>query len=137
MIAAAARVRSLLCFLAVALSLTACGDLLQEPDTGFLPAALRLEVVSGNGQTAAPGAALARPVRVRVFDAADRPAGGLWVEWSVPAGSGRAVTRNTFTDADGIAETTWILGPSAGPQTIKAFARGGGAITLHATAVTP
>jgi hypothetical protein len=139
MTASARRVRSAIGVgvVAVALALPGCGDLLQEPDTGLLLADLRLAAVSGNSQTGAPGAALDQPVRVRVFDGVDRPAAGLWVEWSVLEGSGRAVPRNTFSAADGIAETTWILGPSTGPQTIQAFVRGGAAMTFEATAVAP
>lgn len=137
--AAASEVRSTLgiAVVAAAIALLGCGDLLQEPDTGVSPADLRLEALSGGGQTGEPGAALQEPVRVQVFDGADRPMARLWVQWTGLEGSGTPQPRHTFTDGDGIAETTWILGSSTGPQTIQAFARGGAAITLTATAAAP
>jgi hypothetical protein len=134
MIAAASTVRSALGLTALAVALAGCGDLLQEPDTGGFLAALRLEAVSGGGQTGAPGAALEESVRVRVLDGSDRPLVGLWVEWSVVEGSGRVEPRHSFSDADGIAEATWILGPSTGSQTVQAFAGRGAVVTFEATA---
>ncbi|HEY7472218.1 MAG TPA: hypothetical protein VIE68_07720 [Gemmatimonadota bacterium] len=116
----------------VAMGVPGCGDLLQEPDTGKLPA--RLAEVSGNGQTAAAGATLAQPVRVRVVDPAGLPSPGLWVEWSVVVGAGKVSPRNSFSDEDGVAETTWTLGPAPGLQTIRAFVRKGQPMTFDATA---
>jgi hypothetical protein len=136
MIAAASRVRSALGLtaLAVALGLAGCGDLLQEPDTGVVLAGLRLQAISGNAQAGSPGSALEDPVRVRVLDGSDRPLAGLWVEWSVVEGAGRVEPRHSFSDADGIAEATWILGPSTGSQTVQAFAGRGAVVTFEATA---
>jgi hypothetical protein len=139
MIAGTSRVRSALGLpaLAVALALAGCGDLLQEPDTGLLLGELRLQAVSGNAQLGAPGTALEDPIRVRVLDASDRPLAGLWVRWSVVEGSGRVEPRHGFSDGDGIAEATWILGPSTGPQTVQALAGGGTVATFEATAGGP
>ena len=136
MIAGASRVRSALGLtsLAVALALAGCGDLLQEPDTGVVLAGLRLQAISGNAQAGSPGTALEEPVRVRVLDGSDRPLAGLWVEWSVVEGSGRVEPRHSISDADGIAEATWVLGPSTGSQTIQAFAGRGAVATFEATA---
>lgn len=103
-----------------ALGLAGCEDLLQEPDSGIALAPVRLEVDAGDGQTGAPGRALPAPLRVRILDAEGRPISRMWVEWTADAGSGRATPRNTFTDADGIAETTWTLGPGAGKQELRA-----------------
>ena len=115
------------------ITVAACGDLLQEPDTGKISP--RLVEVSGNGQTAAAGATLAEPVRVSIVDPQGMPAGpGLWVEWSVLEGAGEVSPRNSFSDENGIAETTWTLGPAAGPQTIRAFVRKGVPMTFEATA---
>ena len=123
--------------LAALFALAACGDLLQEPDTGLGKIPVRLQEVSGNGQTGAPGTALGAPVRVRVVDSNGQPSALLWVEWTVIAGSGKAEPRNSFSDANGIAETTWILGPEAGPQTLRAFVSKGVPMIFDATAVTP
>jgi hypothetical protein len=136
----ASRARPILGFavaLAVLFALAACGDLLQEPDTGLGKIPVRLQEVSGNGQTGAPGTALGEPVRVRVVDSNGQPSARLWVEWTVIDGSGKAEPRNSFSDANGIAETTWILGPEAGPQKIRAFVNKGVPTIFDATAVTP
>ncbi|CAN5800427.1 hypothetical protein BH20GEM1_BH20GEM1_00020 [soil metagenome] len=113
-----------------------CGDLLQEPDTGFGKLPVHLEEVSGNGQTAAPGAALDEPLRVRVRTDGE-PAPRLWIEWSVLAGSGTVEPRNSFSDANGIAETRWILGPSDGSQRVQAIVREAISVTFDATAESP
>ena len=110
-----------------------CGDLLQEPDTGFAKLPVRLEEVSGNAQTAAPGAALGEPLRVRALTDGE-PAARLWIEWSVVAGSGTVEPRNSFSDANGIAETRWILGRSDGPQQVQAILRQGIPVTFDASA---
>jgi hypothetical protein len=113
-----------------------CGDLLQEPDTGFAKLPVQLEEVSGNAQTAASGAALGEPLRVRALTDGE-PAPRLWIEWSVLAGSGTVEPRNSFSDANGIAETRWILGPSEGPQRVQAILRRGIAVTFDSTAESP
>ena len=118
------------------LALASCGDLLQEPDTGFGKLPVRLEEVSGNEQTAAPGAALGEPLRVKALNNGE-PVPRLWVEWSVLAGSGTVEPRNSFSDANGIAETRWILGPSDGPQQVQAFVRKGIPVTFNATVEGP
>ena len=45
--------------------------------------------------------------------------------------------RNAFSDAEGIAEATWVLGPEEGPQKVRAVAVGGTPMEFDATAVTP
>jgi hypothetical protein len=113
-----------------------CGDLLQEPDTGFAKLPVRLEAVSGNAQSGAPGAALGEPLRVRALTDGE-PAPRLWIEWSVLAGSGTVEPRNSFSDANGIAETRWILGPAGGPQQVRAIVRKAIPVTFDSTAESP
>jgi hypothetical protein len=113
-----------------------CGDLLQEPDTGFAKLPVHIEEVSGDGQTAAPGAALGEPLRVRVLTDGE-PAPRLRVEWSVVSGAGTVEPRNSFSDANGIAETRWILGPSEGPQQVRAGVREAMSVPFDATAESP
>ena len=122
---------------AAVLVLAGCGDLLQEPDTGTVPAAVTIEPISGSGQTGAPGALLAAPLEVRLLDRDGRPIPRLWVEWTPLAGSGEARPRNTFSDTDGIATTTWRLGPDAGSQEIQASVRQGAPILFEAVAASP
>ncbi|HYO47035.1 MAG TPA: hypothetical protein VEY33_10160 [Gemmatimonadota bacterium] len=56
---------------------------------------------------------------------------------AAPGGSGEPEPRNSFSDANGIAETTWILGLATGQQEIRAFVRKAVPMTFVATAVTP
>ena len=119
---------------AATLALAGCEDLLQEPDSGFAAAALQLEIVSGDRQTGPPGQALPAPLRVKIRDAEGRPLSRLRVEWTADARSGRAEPRNSFTDAEGIAETSWTLGPGEGEQEIRASLGTAGSIAFHATA---
>ena len=123
--------------LAATIAGTGCGDLLQEPDTGFGKLRVRLHEVSGNDQTGTAGNALPEPVRVRVVDVDGEPAARIWVEWTVMEGRGNAEPRNSFSDENGIAEATWILGPEAGQQQIRAFVNKGFPIVFDATSVTP
>ena len=120
----------------VAIAAVGCGDLLQEPESGTTPVPVRLEEVSGNGQAGSAGTPLPEPVRVRVLDEEGEPSPRLWVEWTVVGGSGKAAPRNTFSDENGVAETTWILGPETGSQQIRAFVNGGVPMVFDATAVT-
>lgn len=108
--------------LATALVLAAaagCGDLLQEPDTG-IATMLTLTRVSGQDQTGAPGQPLPQPLRVRLSHLQGGMTGKLAIEWVVVSGSGRVEPRYSFTDADGIAEATWVLGPQTSRQRVEA-----------------
>jgi maltoporin len=113
-----------------------CGDLLQEPDTGFGKLPVRLVEVSGNDQTGTAGTELAQPARVRVVDLQGEPNPRIWVEWTVIEGTGEVEPRNSFSDENGIAGTTWILGPEAGQQQIRAFVNKGAPLVFDATSVT-
>jgi hypothetical protein len=103
----------------ISAALSGCGDLLQEPDTG-IATNLTLVSVSGDDQSGPPGATLPQPIRVRLVDLQGGSTERLWVEWVVVQGSGTVVPRNSFTNADGIAETTWTLGPGTDKQRIEA-----------------
>ncbi|MDF1504199.1 Ig-like domain-containing protein, partial [Roseisolibacter sp. H3M3-2] len=61
------------------------------------------------------------PVRVRVTAEGGRAVGGTPVTWA-PNDGGRATPTTSTTDADGVARTTWTLGPGAGVQTMVASA---------------
>ena len=124
-------------WLGAGLLATGCEDLLQEPESGNTPLPIQLREVSGNGQSGAPGSALPVPLRVRVVGSDEVPRPGLWLEWSVVGGRGSVAPRNAFSDAEGIAEATWVLGPEEGPQKVRAVAVGGTPMEFDATAVTP
>lgn len=102
-----------------AVVLAGCGDLLQEPDTG-IATMITLTSVSGDDQTGAPGQPLPQPLRVRLSHLQGGTTDRLAIEWVVVSGSGRVEPRYSFTDADGIAETTWVLGPQAGRHLVEA-----------------
>lgn len=119
------------------LALAGCGDLLQEPDTGTDPLPVQIQAASGDDQIGTAGTALAQPLRVRLVDPEGNPLQGLWIQWTPIGGSGTASPRNGFTDEDGVAATTWILGPASGPQQIRVEIPGGTPMIFDATAAGP
>jgi hypothetical protein len=64
-----------------------------------------LERVSGDGQTASPGASLQRPLVARLLDADGRPVRRIQVRWSTSAGE--ITPQVSMTDASGDAKSTW------------------------------
>ncbi len=67
----------------------------------FLPADIRLEIVSGATQTLVPNTP-SRPLVVRALDLQGRPLPDIGLRWSLePEGSGRLEATNTRTDAEG------------------------------------
>ncbi|HEY7863088.1 MAG TPA: hypothetical protein VIE39_05480 [Thermoanaerobaculia bacterium] len=105
----------------------ACGDLLQEPDTG-IATRFTITVLSGDDQTGAAGTTLPQPLRVRLTSLEAEQVGRLWIEWVVLEGNGRLEPRNTFTDEEGIAETSWILGTAPRKQRVMARFDGDSAV---------
>lgn len=105
------------------------------PDT--TPAAL--VVVSGGGQSAAPGTALAQPLVVRVDNASSQPLANVTVTWSVLSGGGTLSTTSTTTGTDGRTQVTYTLGPAAGANQIRAAVAGAAGLTatFTATAAVP
>jgi adhesin/invasin len=97
----------------------------------------RLELVSGDGQTAPVGMELAESLIVRTTDHAGNPVEGVGVSWSSPDG-GSVGAPATPTGADGRAGTRRTLGPAAGQQATLAAVDGlvGSPVTFSATATT-
>jgi plastocyanin len=89
---------------------------------------------SGDGQTGTVGEALPSGLRV-VITRASEPESGVEVDWATGDGGSLAPATST-TNADGIATTTWTLGPDAGTQTATATADAvdGSAVSFTATA---
>ena len=81
-----------------------------------------LEIISGDGQQGAPGAALAQPLVVEVRDQHGDPLPDASVTFTVTAGegqlSGRFAVEHTTTDARGRAELPLTLGLHPGPNTV-------------------
>jgi hypothetical protein len=102
-----------------ALALAACGqDNLVLPTEGDVA---KIEIVSGDGQDGQSGAPLENELVVLVRDGLDRPVVGQSVSFApANAASGEVTEATVVTDAEGLAATEWILGPTAGPQQVRA-----------------
>jgi plastocyanin len=89
---------------------------------------------NGNAQTGPPGEALPEDLRV-VITRASEPQGGVEVAWATPQGGSLDPAAST-TGADGIATTTWTLGPAEGAQSATATVADaeGSPVTFTATA---
>jgi Bacterial Ig-like domain (group 1) len=101
----------------VALSLACSGDGGTTPGV-----AAALNVVSGDHQTAPPNTELPQPLVVRVTDANGQPVEGQVVNFHVTGGGGSMFAGAGSTNADGIVQDRWTLGPADGPQTAEARA---------------
>lgn len=91
---------------------------------------------SGDGQTGTVGQALANPIRVLVHKDG-QPEAGVTVTWAAP-GTGAAVNpAASLTDAQGLAETQWMLPQTAGARTATASVSGasGSPVGFTATAL--
>ncbi|MEO5567433.1 MAG: hypothetical protein ABIR92_03015, partial [Gemmatimonadaceae bacterium] len=97
--------------------------------------AASLSLVSGGGQSAVAGSALA-PIVVKVADANGRGVPNELVTFALATGGGSIVVNNGTTDASGLARATWTLGGTAGSQSITATRAGltGSPLTVSATA---
>lgn len=95
----------------------------------------RLVKVSGDNQSAAPGAELSNPLVVRLVDEAGNGVPNRPVSWVVGAGDGSVASTNTNTGSDGEASTRWTLG-STGTNTLNAVVSGVGFVTFTAQAVS-
>lgn len=102
------------------------------PEEGISTSTLKgiqLDLVSGGGQTGAPGQALAEPVVVRVTDRKGAPVVNGMLNF-IPPRDGGVDPRQARTDAQGYARATWTLG-SVGAQAMRVSGVGG---TLVVTA---
>lgn len=115
------------------LLLVACGeDSLVLPGDGQPDG---LQVAGGNDQEGVVGAPLGDSIVVKVTDSKQRPVQGVPVTFTT-ANGGQAIPDTALTDANGEATSRWILGPTAGSQTLVANVAGdpGSGITFTATA---
>jgi len=99
------------------------------------PLATTLRLVGGNAQVGTPGQPLTDPIEVEVVAASGRPIGCRQVAFT--AGNGGSVgTATVYTWVNGVAKTTWTLGPGAGNQSASATVSGlaGSPLTFSACA---
>jgi Tol biopolymer transport system component len=98
-----------------------------EPDPGnpLGGEELRINPATGNNQTGPTGAALATPLRARLTNRSGNPVPGAPVTFEVVSGDGTVEGNSAVTDAQGFATSgSWILGPVAGTQQVRAGASG-------------
>lgn len=79
-----------------------------------------LSVVSGSGQAARVGTALAEPVVVQLLDAAGAPLPDIDIAWKANPGDGVPGDSVTTTDAKGLSANKWVLGAKDGTMKLKA-----------------
>src|SRR5688572_5177343 len=74
----------------------------------------RMEVVSGDLQQFTVGELLPERLVVRIADSDGRPVSNQLVNFRVAAGDGSVLAGAGVTDAEGLAQDSWTLGPAAG-----------------------
>ncbi|MGH3522130.1 MAG: beta strand repeat-containing protein, partial [Mycobacterium sp.] len=99
----------------------------------------KLVLVSGDGQSAVAGTALASQLVVRVTDANDNPVENVSVAWTAVGGgsvTGGGATATSATNPQGNAQIIRTLGPTLGAQTTTAEVSGltGSPVTFNSTA---
>ena len=102
--------------------------------TAMPGSAASLVLVSGNHQSAEPGATLPDPVVVRLVDEDGNGMPNRAVTWVIGTGGGSVTPTTGETDAAGLASAQWMLGPSAGSNTLNAVVSGVDVLTFTATA---
>jgi hypothetical protein len=103
------------------------------------PTGTTLIKFAGDDQDGSPGDTLFFPLVVRAADAQGGPVVGRTVTFAVETGGGSLTNTQVETDALGMAETAFILGPAVGAQTVTATMRGVAPVTFSAVvaATTP
>lgn len=76
--------------------------------------------VGGDAETGQIGRVLTSQVRVQVRDRLNQPVVGQTVNFSVTSGGGSVSPASATTNTDGIASTSWTLGPAVGSNTVMA-----------------
>ncbi|MGW8267882.1 MAG: Ig-like domain-containing protein, partial [Longimicrobiales bacterium] len=100
-------------------------DSAEDDPTGVVSRPQLLTRISGDNQSAQVGEALPQPLVVEVRDALGRPLKGVPVGWQITEGGGSVSAREVPTDDQGrAAQSTWVLGPSVGLNTISASVTG-------------
>ncbi|HEX7121061.1 MAG TPA: hypothetical protein VF178_01735 [Gemmatimonadaceae bacterium] len=112
----------------VGVLLLACG----EDDPTRPPTVTSLQVVGAATLDGQAGEEVATDPAVRAVDAQGDPVPGVQVTFTVVEGDGFVSPTPVTTDAEGIARTTWLLGPRTGVQRIEAATPGVAPVTITA-----
>ena len=98
----------------------ACSRDVSPTASRSIPTNVSLDVLSGGGQTAQAGQALANPIVVKVVDASlGIPVPGYLVNWVVVSGLGSTFVSATETNLKGETQNYWTLGSAVGSQTLE------------------
>ena len=116
-------------------ALLAAAGLQCSGDTTQPSTASAIEMVEGDGQSAAVGGTLPDPLVVLVTDQSGDPVQGVSVQW-VAQGGGSVSPATAQTGSDGKASVERVLGATPGQQTTTASVSGleGSPVTFTATA---
>lgn len=105
-------------------------------DIQAIGTAFALRIVSGNGQSANSGTAIAQPLVVRVVDANEQPLADISVGFSVAAGGGQLTGFNSNSGADGLVSISgWTLGTTPGANRVRATSIGVSPVEFTATGI--
>ena len=91
----------------------------------------RLLLVSGDDQSAQPGAELPEPLVVRLLDESGNGVPNRAVSWVIATGGGTVSSATSTTNEDGRASTRWTIG--AGSNTLNAVVSGVGVVAFSAS----
>ncbi len=114
--------------------IVACGS----DGTGLPQEQLRIHLFDGDGQVALAGSPLAAALRVQVANTVTgAPVAGASVRWTLSVGNGASLSpSSSTTDAEGVAQTSLILGSEAGPYRVIASTEGApGLVSFGATGI--
>jgi len=113
------------------------GSATQNAGVTVAQVAAQIAKVSGDGQTATVGKALAQPLVVQVSDSTATPIAGATVTFAVTAGAGSVGAPSVATGANGQAQTTWTVGQASGAQGVSASVTGAAPAAAFAATATP
>jgi len=116
-------------------TLAACGS----ANDGYDPSiATAVGYVSGSNQSGNTGDPLPELLTVKTTNLVGDPVPGVRINWYAISGGGSVSSGATTTDANGLAQVSWILGPIVGPQTVQAVSSlTGSPVPFAATARAP
>ena len=93
-------------------------------ETAAIGTPVRMTIMSGNNQTAAPNTPLAAPLVVKVLDANSYAAPGVTVNFTDNGGGGTFVATSVITGSNGTASAQYTTGSHAGKVSITASSAG-------------
>ncbi len=98
-------------------TLAACGS----ANDGYDPSVpTAVEYLAGSGQSGEVMQLLPELLTVKTTNIKGDPVGGVTVQWYVQSGGGNTSTGTSVTDVNGVAQVSWVLGPSVGTQVVQA-----------------